>query len=142
MKKYYKLNCLFLFLLSIRIENFLLKLINLLLKQKRFLNPASNYLSKGKAKNTRLICEICPKLTRKTHNDIIDIILVSLLQLWIYFRHFPGDSLAVFEQVNVGWVYWKYYPEDNVNVLSRFKVNNKNVNWHRPGVFMANFKHI
>lgn len=97
----YKLNCLFLFLLSIRIENFLLKLINLLLKQKRFLNPASNYLPKGKAKNTRLICEICPKLTRTTHNDIIDIILVSSLQLWIYFRHFPGDSLAVFEQVNV-----------------------------------------
>ena len=51
--------------------------------------PASNYMFKGNKKSTRTRCEIYSKLTIKTPEDVIDVILESLfLSLNIFYTLF------------------------------------------------------
>ena len=60
------------------------------------------YLCKFNNRNTRIICEICSKLT--TTNDVIDVVLVPLL-LTLNRFHTLCWCWNFFKQVNVGWEY-------------------------------------
>ena len=45
----------------------------------RNIQPDGTYLFKVNSKNTRIMCEICSKLTRKTSEHVIEVNPVSLL---------------------------------------------------------------
>ena len=64
--------------------------------------PASIYLLKVNNRNTRPRSEICSKLTKK-HQNVIDIVLASLLLTVNKCTHFSSASIVDFKQVNVGW---------------------------------------
>ena len=61
--------------------------------------PAKIYLLKDSNKNTRKRCEICSKLTVKTLEQLIDVILVFLLLTLNIFHTFFYVSIVDFEQV-------------------------------------------
>ena len=50
--------------------------------------PANIYVLKVNNRNTRKRCEICSKLTIKTPENVIDVVLLFLLLTWNMFRTF------------------------------------------------------
>ena len=63
--------------------------------------PAGISMLKVNSENTRKICEIGSKLTIKKQNDVIDVVLVSLLLT--DFTNCFGVSIVDFELVITGW---------------------------------------
>ena len=66
--------------------------------------PANIYLLKVSNRSTRKRCEICSKLTIKTPEDVLDVVLVFLLLTLKIFHALSSVSFVNFGQVNVSWV--------------------------------------
>ena len=73
--------------------------------------------------STRTICKICSKLMIKVINDIIDVVLVSIIYIYIVnfeqITHCSSVSIAEFEQVNVDQVYFNMHAVNGSNTSRR-----------------------
>ena len=65
-------------------------------------NPAGNYMFKVSNGNTRLRCEICSKLTRKTPERRQASFRCLYCEFWTYFPPCSSVSIVNFNQVNTG----------------------------------------
>ena len=65
---------------------------------------SSTYLVEVNNGSTRKLCEVCSKLTIKTQNDVIDVILVVFLKNENRFKICFVHSVVKFEQVNADFI--------------------------------------
>ena len=68
-------------------------------------SPARIYLFKVNNGNTRTICEICEKLTKRQQSNVIDGVPLSLLLTLNRFNTFFRCFVVDFEQVNGDWIF-------------------------------------
>ena len=64
---------------------------------------ANIYLFKVNYRDTRKMCEIYSKFTKKHQNDVNDVVLEFLLLTLNIFTPFSSVSIVDFEQGNVTW---------------------------------------